>query len=124
MVTTVNRGEGLELLVNATAACDIAFPVQTVDDPVTAPEECLRALPAGIWAMASEAIRQGVAMALVAAQLEFAAVVKVRVVQQAFPLALEDEDYIDELLKRIELAVNAVLAKVDVHKILHDHLDR
>jgi hypothetical protein len=50
-------------------------------------------------------------------------VVKVRVVHQAFPLASEDEDYIDDLFKRVEPAANAVLAKVNVDKIRHDCLD-
>ena len=80
--------------------------------------------PAGrIRAMAFEVIRQGAARALVAAQLEFGIVVKVRVVQQAFTPAPEDEDYIDDLFKRIEPATNAVLVKVNVDEILHDHLD-
>ena len=46
--------------------------------------------------------------------------VKVHVVQQAFPLAPEDEDYINDLFKRVEPAANAILAKVDVDEILHD----
>ena len=50
--------------------------------------------------------------------------VKVRVVQQAFPLAKKNEDYIDDLFKRVESANNAVLAKVNVDEILHDRLDR
>jgi len=49
--------------------------------------------------------------------------VKVRVVQQAFPLAPEDKDYIDDLFKRVEPAANAILVKVNVDEILHDHLD-
>ena len=36
------------LLVDTTAACDAAFPVQTGNDPVTTPEERFRALPACI----------------------------------------------------------------------------
>ena len=44
-------------------------------------------------------------------------------VQQAFSLASEDEDYIDDLFKRVEPAANAVLAKVNVDEILHDRLD-
>jgi len=72
--------------------------------------------------MASEAIRQGAAMVLVAAQLEFSAMVKVWVVQQAFPPAPEDEDYIDDLFKHVEPAVNAILAKVNMDEILHDCL--
>ena len=50
--------------------------------------------------------------------------VKVWVVQQAFPLAPEDEDYIDGLFKRVEPATNTVLAKVNVDEILHDRLNR
>ena len=98
--------------------------MQTVDDPVTALEERLRALPAHIQAMVSEVVRQGVATALVAAQLEFGVVVKVQVVQQAFPPAPKDEDYIDDLFKCIKPAANAILAMVDMDKILHDSLDR
>ena len=74
--------------------------------------------------MASEAIRQGAATALVAAQLEFGAVVKVRVVQHAFPLAPEDKDYIDDLFKLVEPAANAILTKANVDEILHDCLHR
>ena len=111
------------LLVDTTAACDAAFPVQTMEDLVTAPEECLRALPARIRAMESEAIHQGAATAMVAAQLEFGAVVKVMVAQQAFPPAPEDEDYIDDMFKCIEPAANVVLAKVNVVEILHDRLN-
>jgi len=50
-------------------------------------------------------------------------VVKVRVVQQAFPPAPKDKDYIDDLFKHIESASNAILVKVNVDEILHDHLD-
>ena len=63
-------------------------------------------------------------MVLIAARLEFGIVVKVRVVQQAFPPAPEDEDYIDDLFKHVEPATNAILAKVNEDKILHDRLDR
>jgi hypothetical protein len=48
--------------------------------------------------------------------------VKVQVVQQTFPLAPEDEDYIDDLFKHVELAANTILAKVNVNEILHDQL--
>ena len=61
---------------------------------------------------------------LVTAQLEFGIVVKVHVVQQAFPSAPEDEDYIDDLFKRVESATNAILAKVNEDEILHDRLNR
>ena len=50
--------------------------------------------------------------------------VKVWVEQQAFPPAPEDEDYIDDLFKHIELVANTVLAKVNMDEILHDRLDR
>ena len=73
--------------------------------------------------MVSEAIRQGAATVLVTAQLEFGAVVKVRVVQQAFPPMPEDEDYIDDLFNRVKLTANAFLAKMNVDEILHDHLN-
>jgi hypothetical protein len=42
------EAEVQNLLVDATAACDTACPVQTADDPITAPEERLRTLPARI----------------------------------------------------------------------------
>ena len=73
--------------------------------------------------MASEAVHQGAATALVTAQLEFGVVVKVQVVQQAFPLAPEDKDYIDDLFKRVEPATNIVLVKENVDEILRDRLD-
>ena len=97
--------------------------MQAVDDPITARKEHLLALSAYIRAMAFEAIYQGATKALVTAQLEFGAVVKVHVVQQAFSLAPEDEDYMDDLFKRVELATNAVLAKVNVDEILHNRID-
>ena len=75
------EAEVQNMLVDATTACDAAFPVQTTDDPVTTPDEGLRSLPTRFQAMASKAIRQGATTTLVAAQLEFGAVVKVRVVQ-------------------------------------------
>ena len=74
--------------------------------------------------MVSKAVLQGAAMVLVAAQLEFGTVVKVWVVQQAFPPTPEDKDYIDDLFKRVESAANAILAKVNMDEILHDRLDR
>ena len=97
--------------------------MQTADNPVTALEERLRALPARIRVVASEAVRQGAATTLIAAQLEFGVVVKVQVVQQAFPSAPDDKHYIDDLFKRIEPAANVILAKVNVDEILHDRLD-
>ena len=50
--------------------------------------------------------------------------VKVRVVQQAFPPMPEDEDYIDDLFKNVEPTANVVLAKVNMDEILHECLDR
>ena len=50
--------------------------------------------------------------------------VKVRVVQQAFPPAPKDEDNIDDLFKHVEPASNAILVKVNVDEILHGRLDR
>ena len=91
---------------------------------MTTPEERLQALSACIRAIASEAIHQGIAMELVPAQFEFGTIVKVWVVQQAFPPTPEDGDYIDDLFKRVESATNAVLAKVNVDEILHGRLDR
>ena len=98
--------------------------MQIADDLIIVPEERLRALSARIRAVAFEAIYQGATTALVTAQLEFGAVVKVRVVQQAFPPMPEDEDYIDDLFKNVEPATNIVLAKVNMDEILHDRLDR
>ena len=63
------EAEVQNLLVDATAACDSAFPMQTADDPTTTPEERLQALSACIRAMASEAIHQGAATTLIAVQL-------------------------------------------------------
>ena len=51
--------------------------MQIVCDPVTAPQEHLRALSARIRVMVSEAIHQGATTALVATQLVFGTVVKV-----------------------------------------------
>ena len=62
-------------------------------------------------------------MALVAVQLQFGVVVKVLVVQQAFPPPPDDEDYMDDLFERVEPATNAVLAKANMDEILHAHLD-
>ena len=73
--------------------------------------------------MGSEAVHQGATTVLVATQLEFGVVVKVQVVQQAFPPARKDEDYIDDLFKLVEPTANAVLAKVNMDEILHDRLD-
>ena len=63
------EAEVQNLLIDATAACDAAFPMQTADGPATTLEERLRALPAHIQAMVSEAVHQEAATALVAAQL-------------------------------------------------------
>ena len=49
--------------------------------------------------------------------------VKVLVVQQAFPPPPDDEDYMDDLFKHVEPAANVVLAKVNVDEILHAHLN-
>ena len=73
--------------------------------------------------MGSEAVHQGATTVLVATQLEFGVVVKVQVVQQAFPPAPKDEDYIDDLCKRVKRVANTVLAKVNVDENLHDLLD-
>ena len=54
------------LLVDATAASDAAFPMQAMDNPIAA-EERLRALLAHPWAMVSKAIHQGAAITLAAA---------------------------------------------------------
>ena len=49
---------------------------------------------------------------------------KVLVVQQAFWLPPDDEDYMDDLFEHVEPTANAILAKVNVDEILHDHLNR
>jgi hypothetical protein len=46
------------------------------------------------------------------------------VVQEAFPPPLDDEDYMDDLFERVELAANAILAKVNMDEILNACLDR
>jgi hypothetical protein len=71
----------------------------------------------------SEVVHQGAATALVTAQLQFGATVKVLAVQQAFPLPPDDKDYMDDLLECVEPATNVVLAKVNVDEILHPRLD-
>ena len=48
------------------AACDAAFPLETVDNLVTV-EECLRALPVRLQAVVTKAVRQRAATALAAA---------------------------------------------------------
>ena len=48
---------------------------------------------------------------------------KVLVVQQAFPPPPDDKDYMDDLFKRVKLATNVVLAKVNVDEILHTCLN-
>ena len=50
------------------AAYDAAVPMEIVDNPVTV-EEHLRALPARLRAMVTEAVRQGATMVLADAQL-------------------------------------------------------
>jgi len=59
--------EAENLLIDATTACDATFPMQTTNDSVTAPKGRLRALLAHTQAMASKAVRQGAATALVTA---------------------------------------------------------
>jgi hypothetical protein len=49
--------------------------------------------------------------------------VKVLAVQQAFPPPPDDEDYMDDLFKRVEPTANAVLAKANMDEILHTRLD-
>ena len=73
--------------------------------------------------MVSEAIRQGATTALAAAQLQLGIEMKVLVVHQAFTPVLDDQDFMDDLFARVELATNAVLAKVNVDGILHAHLN-
>jgi hypothetical protein len=73
--------------------------------------------------MVFEAICQGAATALAAAQLQFGVVVKVLVVQQAFLPRLGEEDDMDDLFMSLEPTTNVVLGKVNVDEILHAHLD-
>jgi hypothetical protein len=63
------EAEVQNLLVDATTACDVTFPMQTVNDLATALEECLQALLTRIRAIMSEVVHQGAAMALVTTQL-------------------------------------------------------
>jgi len=97
--------------------------MQTADDLATTPKEHLQALPAHIRAVVFEVVRQEAATVLVSAQLQFGTVVKVLVVQQAFPPPPDDEDYMDDLFERVKPAANAVFAKMNVDEILHARLD-
>ena len=72
--------------------------------------------------MLTEAIHQGAAAALAAAQLQIGAAVNVQVAAWGFPLESKDDDIVD-LVESFELVSNAVLAKVDVDEILHACLD-
>ena len=44
-------------------------------------------------------------------------------VNQAFPLAPDDQDFIDDLFARVEPIANAILVKVNMDEILHACLD-
>ena len=61
-------------------------------------------------------------MALAAAQLQIGAAVNVRVAEHGFPLESKDDDIVD-LVKSSEPAANAIIAKVEVDKILHARFD-
>ena len=76
------------------AACDAAFPLETVDNLVTV-EERLRALPVRLRAMVTEGVCQGATTALAAAQLQIGAAVNVRVAEQEFSPGLKDDDITD-----------------------------
>ena len=68
--------------------------------------------------MLTEAIHQGAAAALAAAQLQIGAAVNVQVAACGFPLESKDDDIVD-LVKSFEPATNAVLVKVDEHDPRH-----
>jgi len=70
----------------------------------------------------SEAVRQGIAMALVAVQLQFGKAVNVRVVEQGFQSGSDDNE-IDDLIESLWLATNSILAKLNMEQILHARLD-
>ena len=99
------EAEVQNLLSDAIATCDVSFPIQAADNPVTI-EERLQALPTHLRAMVFEAIRQGVAMVLAAAQLQFGTEVKVLVVHQAFSSVPDDQDFMDDLFTSVEWAAN------------------
>ena len=88
--------------------------METTDNLVTA-VECLRAV-------VTEAIHQGAAKALATAQLQIGVAVNVRVVEQGFS-ARSDNNEIDDLIKSLEPAANAILVKLNMEQILHARLD-
>jgi hypothetical protein len=45
------------------------------------------------------------------------------VVERSFPPELDDDDDMDDLFEGLELAANAILAKVNMDEILHVCLD-
>ena len=110
------------LLVDVTAACDAAFPVQAADNLVTT-EELLRAYWPALWLWCLKSFIKGATTALTAIQLQFGTEVQVLVVHQAFLLVPDDQDFIDDLFVSVELATNIILAKVNVDEILHACLD-
>ena len=103
------------------AACNAAFPVGKVDNLFTT-EVHLRALPAQIRAMVTEAVRQGATMTLATAQLQIGTAVNLGVTEQGFPSRSMDDD-ITDLIESFKLATNAILPKVDMELILHANLD-
>jgi hypothetical protein len=70
----------------------------------------------------SEAVRQAVATALAAAQLQFAEGVNVRVVEHGFPSGSDDNE-IDDLINSLWPASIGILAKLNMEQILHAHLE-
>lgn len=111
----------LNLLVDATAAYDAAFPMETANNPI-AVEERLRALPTRLQAVMFEAICQEAPMVLAATLFHFGVVVNVREVEQGFPPEAEYTEIID-LVEELEDAANAILPEVNVERILHGHLN-
>ena len=99
------------------ATCNAAFPVGRVDN-LLAVEEHLLALSARIRDVVTEAVRQGAAMALAAAQLQIKTVVNLGVTEQGFPPRSTDNEIAD-LIESLEPAANAVLPKVDVGYVGH-----
>jgi hypothetical protein len=70
----------------------------------------------------TEAIHQGAATVLAAAQLQIGTAMNLGIVKQGFSPCSTDDDIAD-LIQSFEPATNAVLPKVDVDEILHANLD-
>jgi CTP:molybdopterin cytidylyltransferase MocA len=101
------RVQTLQLCAQATSHA--AFLMETANNLVTT-EEHLRALSARLRAVVTEAIRQGAATVLAAAQLQIGAAVNVWLVEQGFPPGSTDNN-ITDLIESFEPATNARLTE-------------